>query len=56
MTLVKETRWERYDQPRFLQGDVEDMIEVDLKDDMAFDRACDKCTTDTGEVLVSAQE
>jgi hypothetical protein len=41
MNLAKETQWERYDRPRFLQSDGEDMIEVELGDEVTFDEAHD---------------
>lgn len=36
-TLAKEARWERYDRPRYLQSDMEDMIEVALDDDLSLE-------------------
>jgi hypothetical protein len=32
--LAKEAMWERYDRPRYLQRDTEDMVEVALDDDL----------------------
>lgn len=36
-TLAKETRWERYDRPRYLQSDGEDIVEVELEDDLTLE-------------------
>ncbi|KAJ5263640.1 hypothetical protein N7478_011245 [Penicillium angulare] len=33
-TLEKGTRWERYDRPRYLQDDGDDVVEVELEDDL----------------------
>lgn len=36
-TLAKKARWERYDRPRYLQSDMENMIEVALDDDLSLE-------------------
>ena len=54
MKLARDTRWERYDRPRFLQSDGSDMIEVELEEVATYDAARETCTTEEGEVLVTA--
>jgi hypothetical protein len=54
MTLAKKTWWERYDRPRYLQSEIEDMIEVELEDEIALEGDRDECAIGSGEVLVSA--
>jgi len=54
MALAKETRWERYDRPRYLESDGEDTVEVDLEDDLALEGNRDKCTVESEEVFFSA--
>jgi hypothetical protein len=44
MSLEKETRWERYDRPRYLDNDAEDVVEVQLEDGVALEGDRDKCT------------
>jgi hypothetical protein len=53
-TLAKKTRWERYDRPRYLHGDGEDRVEVDLEDDLALEGDREKYTIESGEILFSA--
>jgi hypothetical protein len=53
--LAKKAWWERYDRPRYLQSEPEDMIEVELLEDgIALEGDHDECTTESGEVFVSA--
>jgi hypothetical protein len=55
MTLAKKTWWERYDRPRYLQSEIEDMIEVELEEDeIALEGDRDECAIESGEVFVSA--
>jgi hypothetical protein len=49
-----KTQWERYDRPRYLQSDAEDMIEVDLDNEITFAGDHEECTVGPGEVFVSA--
>ncbi|KAI9775072.1 MAG: hypothetical protein M1839_001464 [Geoglossum umbratile] len=37
MTLAKKAWWERYDRPRYLESESEDMIEVELEDEIALE-------------------
>ena len=53
MILAKKTWWERYDRPRYLQSETEDMIEVELEDDIALEGDREECVIGSGEVLVS---
>lgn len=52
MTLAKKTWWERYDRPRYFQGKAEDMIEVELGDEVAFEGDCYEWATGSGEVFI----
>ncbi|KAH0539148.1 hypothetical protein FGG08_004320 [Glutinoglossum americanum] len=54
MTLGKKAWWERYDRPRYLESEVEDMIEVDLEDEITLEGDRNECTMESGEVFVSA--
>ncbi|KAI9786108.1 MAG: hypothetical protein M1839_007518 [Geoglossum umbratile] len=54
MTLAKKTWWERYDRPRYLHSESEDMIGVELEDEIALEGDRDECITESGEVFVSA--
>jgi len=54
MMLAKKTWWERYDRPRYLQSEVEDMIEVELEDEIALEGDCDECAIESGEVFTLA--
>ena len=54
MTLAKKAWWERYDRPRYLESESEDMIEVELEDGLALEGDRDECTVESGEVFVSA--
>ena len=55
MTLAKKTWWERYDRPRYLQSEIEDIIEVELEEDeIALEGDRDECAIESGEVFVSA--
>jgi hypothetical protein len=54
MTLAKKAWWERYDRPRYLKSESEDMIEVELKDEIALKGDRDECAVESGEVFVSA--
>ena len=53
MTLAKKAWWERYDGPRNLQGEPEDIIEVELEDDIKLEGDYDECAMESGEVFVS---
>ncbi|KAJ5404021.1 hypothetical protein N7509_003892 [Penicillium cosmopolitanum] len=52
-TLAKEARWERYDRPRYLQSDMEDMIEVALDDDLSLEGDRDKYIAGPEEIIFS---
>ena len=52
--LAKKTQWERYDQPRYLYGDGEDRVEVDLEDNLVLEGDREKYTTESGEIFFSA--
>ncbi|KAL9591027.1 MAG: hypothetical protein Q9179_007963 [Wetmoreana sp. 5 TL-2023] len=52
MTLAKKTWWEKYDRPRYLQSEAEDVIEVELGDEVVFEGDCYEWATGSGEVLV----
>ena len=44
MTLAKKTWWERYDRPRYLQSEIEDIIEGELEEDeIALEGDRDEC-------------
>jgi hypothetical protein len=55
-TLAKETQWKRYDRPRYLQSDGEDMVEVELDDDLALESDCEKYTAESGEIIFSVHD
>jgi hypothetical protein len=48
-TLAKEARWERYDRPRYLQSDEEDMVEVALEDELPLKDGREKCIAGSEE-------
>ncbi|KAJ5807091.1 hypothetical protein N7474_010683 [Penicillium riverlandense] len=52
-TLAKEARWERHDRPRYLQSDMEDMVEVALDDDLSLGGDRDKCIAGSEEIVFS---
>ena len=54
MTLAKKAWWERYDRPRYLDSEAEDMIEVELEDEIDLEGDRDECAIESGEVFVSA--
>jgi hypothetical protein len=54
MMLGKETQWKRYDRPRYLERDGEDMIEADLDDDLAIGGDRDTWTMESGEIVFSS--
>jgi hypothetical protein len=54
MALTKETRWERYDRPRYLESDGEDIVEVELEDGMVLEGDRDKCTIGSEGVFFPA--
>jgi hypothetical protein len=54
LALAKEARWERYDRPRYLESDGEDIIEVELKDGLVWEGDRDKCELGIDEVFYSA--
>jgi hypothetical protein len=53
MTLGAKSWWEKYDGPRSLQGEAEDVLEVDIEDEIALDGDYDECIAESGEVFVS---
>jgi hypothetical protein len=53
-TLAREARWERYDRPRFLQSDREDMVEVSLEEDLSLEDHREKCIAGSGEIVFSS--
>lgn len=55
LVLDRKTHWERYDRPRYLQGETEDSIEVELESETALEAAKGKeFTTESGETFISA--
>lgn len=54
-TLAKKTQWERYDRPRYLHSDGDDMVEVDLEDDLALEGEREKYIVGSEEIIFSAQ-
>ncbi|KAJ9492836.1 hypothetical protein VN97_g390 [Penicillium thymicola] len=52
-TLAKEARWERYDRPRYLQSDMEDVIEVALDDDLSLEGDRDNYIAGSEETVFS---
>ncbi|KAJ5970777.1 uncharacterized protein N7479_000695 [Penicillium vulpinum] len=52
-TLSKDARWERYDRPRYLQSDMEDMVEVELDDDLLLEGDRDKYIAGSEEIIFS---
>jgi hypothetical protein len=52
-TLAKGARWERYDRPRYLQSDMEDMVEVALDDDLSLEGDRDKYIAGSEETIFS---
>lgn len=52
-TLAREVIWERYDRPRYLQGDAEDMVEVALEDDLLVEGDREKLVAGSGEIVFS---
>jgi hypothetical protein len=53
-TLGREARWERYDRPRSVQSDREDMVEVSLEDDLSLEDYREKCIAGSGEIVFSS--
>ena len=53
ITLGTKAWWERYDGLRNLQGETEDIIEVELEDENILEGDYDECATESGEVFVS---
>lgn len=53
MSLAKKAWWESYDRSRYLETDIEDLIEVELEDEMNLEGEKDECALESGEVLVS---
>jgi hypothetical protein len=51
--LAKEAIWERYDRPRYLQSDGEDMVEAALEDDPPFEGNREKYIAGSGEIILS---
>ncbi|KAJ5662985.1 hypothetical protein N7507_003716 [Penicillium longicatenatum] len=52
-TLAKEARWVRYDRPRYLQSDTEDMVEVALDDDLSPEGDRDRYIAGSQEIIFS---
>jgi hypothetical protein len=52
--LANEARWERYDRPRYLQSDPEDMLEVDLDDDLLLGDDRTKFIAESGDFILSS--
>lgn len=52
-TLGKEARWKRYDRPRYLESDEEDMAEVSMKDGFSLEDHGDMFETKSGEIFFS---
>jgi hypothetical protein len=53
-TLAKGTRWERYDRPRYLQSDWEDMVEAGLEDELPVEGNREKCIVGSSEIIFLA--
>jgi hypothetical protein len=55
MKLSTKSWWEKYNGPRDLQGEPNDMLEVELEDEttLPVDRDYDECTMESGEIFVS---
>tara|TARA_R110002003_G_scaffold2127_2_gene24112 strand:- start:3409 stop:4152 length:744 start_codon:yes stop_codon:yes gene_type:complete len=53
MTLATKAWWEKYDGPRNLQGEPEDIIEVELEEEITLEGDYDEYTIESGEVFVS---
>jgi hypothetical protein len=55
MKLGNKSWWEKYDGPRGLQDEPDDILEVELEDEMALsvDKEYDECTTESGEIFIS---
>ncbi|KAH0557192.1 hypothetical protein GP486_005019 [Trichoglossum hirsutum] len=51
--LAKKAWWERYDRPRYLESEAEDMIEVDLEDETALEGDRNENAIEFEEVFVS---
>lgn len=52
-TLAKEARWVRYDRPRSLYTDGEELVEVSLEDDLSLEDLREICITESGEMVFS---
>jgi hypothetical protein len=52
--LAKEARWERYDRPRYLQSDAEDMLEVGLDDGLLLEGDRERIIAESGEIILSS--
>jgi hypothetical protein len=53
MTLAKKAWWEKYDRPRYLETEIEDMIEVELEPDMELEGGHDVCAIESGEFCLN---
>ena len=53
ITLGTKAWWKRYDGLRNLQGETEDIIEVELEDENILEGEYDECVTESGEVFAS---
>ncbi|KAF2182452.1 hypothetical protein K469DRAFT_690905 [Zopfia rhizophila CBS 207.26] len=54
MMLAKKAWWERYDGPRYLESEPEDMVEVELEDEITLEGDHNECAIESGKVFVSA--
>lgn len=52
-TLAKEAKWERYDRPRYLHGDMKDMVEVALENELPLEDDRVKNIAQSGEIVFS---
>jgi hypothetical protein len=53
LILDKKIHWERYDRPRYLHGEAEDTIEVELESESALEGEWEEFTTESGETFIS---
>ncbi|EFQ99579.1 hypothetical protein MGYG_02591 [Nannizzia gypsea CBS 118893] len=53
MTLAKKACWKRYDGPRSLHDEHDDIIEVELEGDFKLEGNYDECAIESGEIFVS---
>jgi hypothetical protein len=53
LMLDRKIHWERYDRPRYFQGEAEDSIELDLENQIALEAKCEEFATQSGEIFIS---